>query len=342
MINVQFVTASTQFIIRMVNIVNCQNCNAELPEDATECPQCNAPTEPSAGVSKPAKERRRSLAKMIALGIAIVVLTGAFGAFAVFLLRPTPLRILMRTAQIYREMQAVHIEAKLTIEPFMSVPINFAITLKRPNLMRGTLKVPGPLPGLDTSVVAVSDGKQMYAAIEAWNQYQVEEAPKSLMDVWARFKPAGSRTDHRDNIAIALFAGVDVFKQLEKSEFLPDEVIETHLCRVLKLEYRDGLKQKVWIGKQDGYIWKTATRIQVRAPTIPQPVELILAQTFSKITPNPKISKSAFSYRPPKGARKVTAFEPPNAEEMRERLRKMQEELRRQGGSMRLPDESKR
>lgn len=254
------------------------------------------------------QNRQRKALRILIVVSGLVTIACAIIALSFMVLRPTPERILKRMLKSHSEMDAVRMEAQIILSPLIKVPIDIAVTLKRPNMLRGTMELKGTkVP----PVLMVSDGKKLWTFVEQWKQYHIEAAPRDTESTWAAFKPVGAKDDHRDNMAAALFCGFKLEGKVKEARLVGTENIGSHKCHVIRLTYSDSVEQLLHVGMQDGFVWQTATKAHLKMPSPLPPVELLIMTKCTSITPNPKLSQDEFTFTPPKDAKMVEVLSPP-------------------------------
>jgi len=248
-------------------------------------------------------------ARWIAFACLATVVIVTFVAFIIFQTRLTPHKVLYRAMKAHSS-NSMRIEAQMMIEPLLKTPISISVSMEHPNKLRGkmSLKKAGA-----PSLLVVSDGKRIWTFAEQWKQYQIENAPKDMVSTWGLFKPIGSRKDHRENMAVALFCGYKPKTEIKESSIAGTANVGDKKCYVLRIKYNDDLEQQIYVGMRDWLVWQTKTKAYIDVPPFP-PVEILITSTCLSIERNPKFGVNEFVFKPPKGAKVVDSLTPPHEE----------------------------
>jgi outer membrane lipoprotein-sorting protein/peroxiredoxin len=155
----------------------------------------------------------------------------------------------------------------------------------------------------------VTDGKAVYNYSPAINRYVKGKMSSALIKGLITARPGVN--------LFGLLYGVNYQQIISTSKLLADTKLGARDVYVLSIRLKSGVgspkgtdvAQTLWIGKQDLGLYKTLTSIIMRpqapkgAKGAPKLVERTIVATITSFQPNAKLPASAFSFKPPAGAK---------------------------------------
>ncbi len=187
------------------------------------------------------------------------------------------------------------------------VTITFDFVFQKPNKFRLIFKDPQG----NVQQMFVSDGKEMFLEFPALKQVMKGPTPKSGVPL-----PGGN---------IMTGSLKEQLAKVKEAKIVGEEKLGQRKVKVIKVVAEDGTTAQLWVANDT--LWQVkatvveGARFAKSAAGKGQPNPFLEAMkqttitqtiTFAKVTFNPKIAQTTFSYKPPAGFKVVEKFELPS------------------------------
>lgn len=243
-----------------------------------------------------------------------VLLTFSFLACAAsILLAQTADALLSQTFKAYQSLSGLIVRSTIVVEQkmgemAMKQTIEHEAAYQRPNLLRVRWTEKGGQGG----ITIVSDGKNLFTQIDALKQVKKEVAPKTLKEIVRSKNQPSMVVDE-----LSCFIGENWKGKVTAAKVIGKENLNNQNTTKVHLSLKDGSTQTLWVDKT-GLIWRSVRQVQQKHPS-GQVLTITVTETFREIKTDPKLPKSFFAYKLPKGFKQVDEFQAPQTQPRQQR-----------------------
>ncbi len=213
-----------------------------------------------------------------------------------------------RVSDYYNTVQSFRVEVHTTVGTVPSggrqaITSSYVVTLQRPN------KAVFALTGGQPSPTYVSDGRQFVTYMPGLDQYTVDAAPGEMDGIFQHSRINSLSMGCLFARTLMIRSPYDSFlKDARSGTALGTETFQGVRCRRVKL-VREGSDVDLWIAEGDEpLVYRVVTLGTRKAPPGQSVLQPRIEIVFAKWDLKPAIAEDAFTFVPPKDAKRVDAF----------------------------------